>query len=97
MQKKYGEQGLQVIAVNLDEEPGDADDFLKKYPVSFTIVRDPKGELAERFKVQGMPTAVIFDANGKQVERHIGFRADEIKDYEAAIVSALPKSGEKAQ
>ncbi len=93
MQEKYKDRGLRVIAVNLDENAADADAFLKKYPVSFTIIRDPEGKLAERYQVEGMPTALLFDAEGKLVGRHIGFRNTEKRSYEAAIVQLLPAAG----
>ena len=91
MHEKYHDKGLQIIAVNLDENPADADRFLQKFPVSFTIIRDPEGKLAQRFDIQGMPTALLFDASGKLVDRHIGFRGNEKANYEAAIVGVLPQ------
>jgi len=90
MQQKYRDRGLKIIAVNLDENPADADRFLKRFPVSFEIVRDPQGELAERYRIEGMPSALLFDANGRVVERHIGFRDSEKAAYEAAIEAVLP-------
>jgi thiol-disulfide isomerase/thioredoxin len=91
LHQKYHDKGLQIIAVNLDENASDADQFLQKFPVSFTIIRDPEGRLAQRFDIQGMPTALLFDASGTLISRHIGFRSDEKADYEAAIVDALPQ------
>ncbi len=93
MQHRYGDRGLRIIAVNLDENPADADRFLRKYPASFEIVRDPEGKLAERYHVQGMPTALLFAPDGRQVDRHIGFRDSEKGKYEAAIVAVLPENG----
>ena len=94
MQRKYGRRGLQIIAVNLDEEQADADRFLRSYPASFTIVRDPEGVLAERYGIEGMPTALLFAPDGRQAGRHIGFRDSRKAEYEAAIVDLLPKGGD---
>ncbi len=90
MQEKYKDKGLRIIAVNLDEDPAEADRFLQKYPVSFKIIRDPQGKLAQEYDIKGMPTALLFDASGKLISRHIGFRNDEKASYEAAIVKTLP-------
>lgn len=95
IQKKYKDRGLRIIAVNLDENPADADTFLRKFPSSFTVIRDPKGELAERYQVKGMPTALLYDVSGNLVGRHIGFRNAEKPDYEDAIVQLLPATGAK--
>src|SRR5215470_11428942 len=40
LQKKFGPQGLVIIAVNEDEKSADMNRFLKENKVSFTIVRD---------------------------------------------------------
>ncbi len=93
MQEKYRDRGLRIIAVNLDENSADADAFLQKFPVSFTVIRDPEGKLAEKYQVEGMPTALLFDAGGKLVGRHIGFRNGEKTAYEEAIVKLLPPTG----
>ncbi len=90
MHQKYADKGLKIIAVNLDENPADADRFLQKYPVSFEIVRDPEGQLAEHYRIQGMPTALLFDPDGKLVKRHIGFRDSEKAAHETAISALLP-------
>ena len=41
---------------------------------------------AKRFKVQMIPTQIFFDAQGKEVKRHIGFmdKADILKGLKAA-------------
>ena len=41
MQNKYQQQGLEVIAVNIDVERSDADAFLAEFAVNFTIIYDP--------------------------------------------------------
>ncbi len=44
---------------------------------------------ASRFKVQMIPTQIFFDAQGKEVKRHIGFMD------KAAIVKELKAAGVK--
>lgn len=75
MQTAYERQGLTVIAVNLDHDRADADRFLKTFRPSFDVQFDPKGVLAEQFKVSGMPTSVLIDRHGVLRYTHIGFRA----------------------
>ncbi|HFD86293.1 MAG TPA: TlpA family protein disulfide reductase [Gammaproteobacteria bacterium] len=93
MQAKYGDRGLQIVAVNLDENPKDADRFLARFPdINFTIVRDPKGKYAESYQVSGMPTALLFDAEGNEAGRHVGFRSAKKITYEATIRALLPRT-----
>ena len=92
MQEKYGDQGLVIVGINVDPERADADRFLAAYPAAFTLVMDPAGELAEQWQLQGMPSAVLVDAEGNELHRHIGFRADREQEYEALIQQFLHRS-----
>lgn len=85
MQQKYGPQGLVVVGINVDPDRADADRFLARYPADFTLVMDPDGELAEQWKLQGMPSAVLVTPDGRELHRHIGFRADHQNEYEQLI------------
>ncbi|MEE8412590.1 MAG: TlpA disulfide reductase family protein [Acidobacteriota bacterium] len=73
MSRKYGEQGLVIVAINLDAERPNADRFLADHPSSFKHVFDPDGILAEAYGVQTMPTSIIIDRSGHPVARHQGF------------------------
>ena len=89
MQKKYGAQGLQIIGVNLDDDKGAADAFLRETPASFTLKFDPTGTLARKFEVQTMPSSYVLDASGKVIAKHFGFKLGDVNAYEAQIKAAL--------
>lgn len=88
MQAKYGKQ-LSIVAVNVDAQTGDAKSFLGRHPAQFDVVYDAKGELAERYHIDGMPSAVILDTSGHVIHQHSGFRSAQTTDYEAAIRKAI--------
>jgi cytochrome c biogenesis protein CcmG/thiol:disulfide interchange protein DsbE len=92
MQAKYGKQGLEVIGVNLDNEKGAADKFLREVPARFTLRFDPAGKLAQKFDVQAMPSSFLLDAAGNVLATHAGFRLAESAEYEAQIKAALAGS-----
>lgn len=89
MQDKYGDQGLVIIAVNLDEDRADADRFLKELPAKFQVLYDPDGKLAEQYKLIGMPSSFIIDRNGAVHSRHAGFHDSSPAEYETEIQSLL--------
>jgi thiol-disulfide isomerase/thioredoxin len=89
MQRKYGNQGLQIIAVNVDKDRGLADQFLKETPAQFALRYDPAGKLAKQFKVQAMPSSFVLDASGKVLASHAGFKLANTDEYERGIRSAL--------
>ena len=85
MQAKYKTQGLVVIGVNLDNQRTLADEFLETSPAKFSIIYDPKGQLAKKLKVKGMPSSYIFNREGKLVGSHVGFFPEKRSDYETKI------------
>ena len=89
MQRRYGNQGLQIIAVNVDKDRALADKFLQETPAQFALRYDPAGKLAKEFKVQAMPSSFVLDASGKVLASHAGFRLADTDEYERGIRSAL--------
>ena len=89
MHQRYGDKGLRVIGINVDNDKADADVFLKAIPAQFAILYDADGALAREFGVAGMPNSFLFDREGKLIETHVGFRKDDPPQIEAMIKQAL--------
>ncbi len=92
LRKKYSEDDLVIIAVNLDKKKPLATEFLAENPANFSIIYDPKGLLAKHFHIKGMPSSVIFDRNGKPVKAHTGFFVKKIGEYEQEIQNVINKN-----
>lgn len=89
MHDKYADEGLVIVAVNLDAEREAAEEFLAEYPPRFRIVYDESKDLAREFEVVAMPTSYVIGRDGEISERHFGFKVKKQDEYEAAIVAAL--------
>jgi cytochrome c biogenesis protein CcmG/thiol:disulfide interchange protein DsbE len=89
MKSTYEAQGLEIVAVNLDTYRADADKFLNQFHPTFDVRFDPKGELAEFYKVQGMPSSVLIDRHGAMRFSHVGFRPVDGAIYEAQMRELL--------
>jgi cytochrome c biogenesis protein CcmG/thiol:disulfide interchange protein DsbE len=89
MKNAYQSRGLTVLAVNLDQNRGDADRFLAQFHPSFDVRFDPQGKVAEHFKVQGMPTALVVDRHGVVRFTHIGFKPVDEAVYENQLLEVL--------
>jgi thiol-disulfide isomerase/thioredoxin len=89
MQAKYGAKGLKIVGMNLDAKKEDADKFLSQVPAKFTVAFDSKGESPKLYKIKGMPSSVLIDAQGKVIAVHSGFKEEEAKELEANIQKAL--------
>ncbi len=92
MQSRYGNQGLQVVAVSVDESEADMKKFLATQAVDFAVVHDPKGTLAQSYALVGMPSSFLLDRNGTVVARHVGFNAASAAEYEAGIAAQLGRA-----
>lgn len=89
MHRKYREQGLEIIAVNLDKDRALADGFLAEVPAEFALRFDPAGNLAKEFAVQSMPSSCLLAADGTVLASHFGFRTAEAAEYERTIQEVL--------
>jgi len=99
LQARYQEQGLKVIAINLDEDRIAAEQFLKNLPASFTVAFDASGQSAEKYKVVGMPSSYIIDRQGRLQLTHVGFRERDKEMVERSIRYWLsqPSQGEETK
>lgn len=89
MHDKYGDDGLVIIGVNLDEAREEAEAFLAEYPPKFEIWYDDSRALAREFDVMAMPMSYVIGRDGQRVARHFGFKVKKQDEYEAVIVAAL--------
>lgn len=85
LKEKYGNQGLEVVAVNLDKEREKADAFLKNMNVNFVVAFDPSGDSASKYELRGMPGSYLIGRDGNIHASHLGFRDSDKEKLEAAI------------
>jgi peroxiredoxin len=85
-------QGLQVLGINMDEKPEDAQTFLAKYPANFTLAFDAGGECARTIGVKGMPSSYLIDRKGIIRHVHLGFRPREAEKLRGLVEQLLTES-----
>lgn len=89
MFEKYGDQGLAVVAIDLDKERDAAGAFLYEFAPRFTVAFDPAGKTAEAFRVEAMPSSFIVSRTGTIVYAHEGFEKSKAGTLEDHIKEAL--------
>jgi peroxiredoxin len=89
LHREHGAAGLEVIGINIDEKPGDALRFLKRYPVGFPVVGDAKGTIATAYNVQDMPTTCLVDRGGILRDVYRAFDHDDMGRRQQAIATLL--------
>ena len=92
LQALYGEDGFEIIAVNLDTSRKEAEDFLKKMPAKFDIAFDKSGKTAQAYNLKAMPSSFLIDRKGRLVHKSLGYRVEEKKIVEKKIQKLVGKS-----
>ena len=89
LREELGPDGFEVFAINVDEDPSDAEQFLAEVPVSYLIVRDAAGVTPESFGILGMPTGYLIDRKGIVRNIHQGFRKSDEDKLRTEIIALL--------
>ncbi len=92
LQARFGDQGLQIVTVNLDQNWEDAIKLAQTLPSEVVLVHDPAGVLAAERNLQGMPSTYLYNSKGRLAAVHVGFLAGEVEAKEAEIKELLKGS-----
>ena len=90
IQTKYEPLGFTLLGVNVDPDSAGAVKWLEKVPVSFPILFDTANAVAERFGVEGMPSSVFVDREGRVRYVHRGYKPGDEAQY-ADLIRSLVK------
>jgi cytochrome c biogenesis protein CcmG/thiol:disulfide interchange protein DsbE len=89
MLEKYRAQGLEILAINLDQDQEEGKRFLVGNTAAFDVAFDPQGKTPELFSVMGMPSSFLIDSSGNIIVRHVGFHQNRVLDYENNLRAGL--------
>jgi len=82
-------QGVEIVAVNLDDNREDALAFLEKNPVQFAIVEDKEAQCPGLYKVKAMPSSYLIDRHGQIRHVHLGFHDVDKTELRAQVQALL--------
>jgi len=88
LHQKYHKKGMLILAISIDED-GRASvvPFVKEEKIPYLVALDPRSDVANRFRVEGLPT--IYVVNGKGIiVRAIEGLPSGLKELEAALRAA---------
>jgi len=87
MARRLRGDGIEVLAVSVDQERANVVKFLKARPRwSLTIAHDPKGEIADRLAPDKMPTSYVIDRAGIVRYVNSGFEPSDAAVIERRLV-----------
>jgi len=64
LEKQYGDKGLVILAVDVNESKKTVTNYLKEHPRTCRIVLTEDTNLAARFEAKSYPVYVVIDKNG---------------------------------
>lgn len=87
--KKYSNEGLEIIGIDMDPSEKLVAEFLQKVPVTFTVLIDKKGVIRRGYNFRTLPTAFIIGKDGIIRYVHMGFGDEFLQMYEKEIDELL--------
>ena len=70
-QRQFAKSGVVVVAVSVDKNDRNYRNFLKRIPVSFETVRDPKADVSAEYGTFRYPESYVIK-DGKVLRKYIG-------------------------
>lgn len=65
LSNRFGHEGLVILGVSADDHEGTWRKYIKEHPEPRAEMRDGRGEIAGQFGVDGRPTFVLIDRQGR--------------------------------
>lgn len=95
--REYRDQGLEIVAVAVDEAPGQPDEvvqgrvreFVERLGLSFPVALDPSGGTERLFDTAYLPTTVLIDRQGRIRAQEVGGRFWDREPYVDMIESLI--------
>jgi peroxiredoxin len=75
--QRYQRAGLVMLAINLDDDLGRAQDISRRLSLSFPMLFDPSRETGRLYQVDSMPMTLLIDREGIVRHVHGSYRAGD--------------------
>jgi thiol-disulfide isomerase/thioredoxin len=85
LHKTYRGQGFEVVGLSMDKgDPKTVEQFVRSLDIPYPIAIAPD-EIARAYGVNGLPTTILIDKEGKIREKIVGFNTTIAKKIEARV------------
>lgn len=90
LQKEYGDRGLQIIGVSMDDSAEPVHAFYRQFHMNYPVVMGnaKTGELYGG--VLGLPIAFLIDRNGRIYKKHVGATDPAVFEKEINLLLGTP-------
>lgn len=95
--RAYKDKGLVILAINLNESPRVAGEFMRELRLSFPALLDEDGRVSSLYGVRGLPTTFLIGLSGEIVGRALGAREWDGPEARELIEDLLKRQPVPAQ
>ena len=81
----HGDDGFELLAINIDDEPDKAIKLMKKLGVDMTVLFDEDKQVSKQYQIDAMPMTIILDRAGNVRYIHRGYKESYLGLYEKQI------------
>lgn len=89
LSREFKARGVEVIAVNVDEQRKDADAFLRTRQYQMRVMFDPRARVVDAFAARGVPASFLIDRRGTIRYAHEGWDQSAVVEYRREILELL--------
>lgn len=89
LQAELGPRGLQVVAINVDDDSEPVADFAGRFAPGVLVLLDPEATTPPKLGLKVMPTAWVLDRDGLVRSKREGFHRDEVEGLRAELLEML--------
>ncbi len=72
VQERFAERGFTVVAVNVEERPEKVTRLVSRLQLTYPVLLDPDGRVADLYRITGFPTGFLLDRSGIVEESTVG-------------------------
>lgn len=77
---RYKERGFVVVAVNVEQNSKTVHHFVEKLHLTFPVLLDPDGKIADQYGISGYPTGYLLDRAGIVQSSSVGELSAELME-----------------
>jgi peroxiredoxin len=92
LDRDFGERGLKIVGVSVDEDLEAVQNFLDSHPAAFNVAMDPSGDCPEAFGVERMPATYLIDQNGQIRLTTAGFKQEDARVLRHQVEALLDEA-----
>ena len=91
--QRFNNQGLEILAVNLEEDADTVRQYIHNNGITFPVLLDIDGNVRAGYEIEGYPTNYILDREGNIIAMHTGAldwnSQDVIKAFDALLFAGI--------